>query len=557
MAGATILLHLELPMNSDHLIIVEKPSDFRWSDPDMEVVTAEHFLADGPRIRSRPRKIINLCRSYSYLSVGYYCSLLAEARGDRVTPSVETILDLARRKPQASMLPTLNSLVGPLKEVPRSVRSLTLHVFFGEIEDPQLANLARKSFEMFQCPLLEIEVERAAKSEVWEVAAIQPLKPSDISAEQDGVFTRGLAKFTRRTWNPAPRPRTYRMAVAILHDPKDPLPPSNLKTLSKIVDIGEELDISVELIEKKDFSRLTQFDALFIRETTAVSNHTFQFARKAEMANMPVIDDPTSILRCTNKAYLAELLKGHDVPTPQTFLLSKHSLNTAARLLPYPVVLKVPDGAFSLSVKKAEDATQLVEIAREMLKESDVILAQEFMYTPFDWRIGVLDGKPLFAARYHMCKDHWQIIKHAANGNFQEGRVESVPLSEVPLSILELSSKSANLIGDGLYGIDIKSNREQSFVIEVNDNPNLDIGMEDAHEGDEVYRKILLHLLYRFELRHNISTKNGTGNATQSSRHAESKSVTGVHLSLHGNPDAKNDLKIFEKVDGEKISVSP
>lgn len=162
-------------MNSDHLIIVEKPNDFRWSDPGMEVVTAENFLADGPRIRSRPRKIINLCRSYSYLSVGYYCSLLAEARGDRVTPSVETILDLGRRKQQASMLPMLNSLVGPLKEVPRSVRSLTLHVFFGEIEDPQLANLARKSFEMFQCPLLEIEVERAAKSEVWEVAALQPL----------------------------------------------------------------------------------------------------------------------------------------------------------------------------------------------------------------------------------------------------------------------------------------------------------------------------------------------------------------------------------------------
>jgi hypothetical protein len=179
------------------------------------------------------------------------------------------------------------------------------------------------------------------------------------------------------------------------------------------------------------------------------------------------------------------------------------------------------------------------------------------MYTPFDWRIGVLDGKPLFAARYHMCKDHWQIIKHAANGNFQEGRVESVPLSEVPLSILELASKSANLIGDGLYGIDIKSNEEQSFVIEVNDNPNIDIGMEDAHEGDEVYRKILLHLLYRFELRHNISTKNGTGKLTQSSHHAESKSVISVHSSLHGNPDAKNALKIGKKVDGEKLSVSP
>lgn len=521
-------------MNSDHLIIIEKASDFRWSDPDIEVVTAEHFLADGPRIRSRPRKIINLCRCYSYLSVGYYCSLLAEARGDRVTPSVETILELARRRPQSAMLPMLNSLVSPLKEMPRSVRSLTLHVFFGEIEDPQLATLARKSFEMFQCPLLEIEVERAAKSDVWEVSAIHPLKPTDISPEQDAILVRGLAKFTRRTWNPAPRPRTYRMALAVLHDPKDPLPPSNQKTLAKIVEIGESMDISVELIEKKDLSRLTQFDALFIRETTAVSHHTFQFARKAEMANMPVIDDSSSILRCTNKAFLAELLQGHNVPTPQTFLLSKHSLTSAARLLPYPVVLKVPDGAFSLSVKKAEDAMQLVDIAREMLKESDVILAQEFMYTPFDWRIGVLNGTPLFAARYHMCKDHWQIIKHAENGKFQEGQVEAVALVDVPTSVLELACTSAKLIGDGLYGIDIKANGEKSFVIEINDNPNIDMGMEDAHEGIEVYRKILFYLLRRFEKRHNISMHSGTASPDESHTSHNSNQI-GVKSAMNIN----------------------
>lgn len=492
-------------MNSDHLIIVEKASDFRWSNPEIEIVTAEQYLADGPRIRSRPRKVINLCRSYSYLSVGYYCSLLAEARGDRVTPSVETILEVARRKPQATMLPTLSSLVGPLKDVPRSVRSLTLHVFFGEIEDPQLATLARKSFELFHCPLLEIEIERAGKSHIWEVSAVHPLKPSDVSPEQDDILVRGLARFTRRAWNPAPRPRTYRMALAILHDPKDPLPPSNLKTLARIAEIGESMDISVELIEKKDLSRLTQFDALFIRETTAVSHHTYEFARKAELAGMPVIDDSASILRCANKAYLAELLKGNDIPTPKTFLISKQSLNSMAMLLPYPVVLKVPDGAFSKSVKKANDAAQFHDISREMLKESDVILAQEFMYTAFDWRIGVLDGRPLFAARYHMCKDHWQIIKHAGDGKFQEGRVESVQLTDVPGSILALACTSAKLIGDGLYGIDIKFNNQKPFVIEINDNPNIDVDVEDFHEGADIYRKILAHLLERFEMRHKIS----------------------------------------------------
>lgn len=489
-------------LNSDHLIVVEKAHDFRWSEPDIEVITAEQYLADGARIRRRPRKVINLCRSYSYLSVGYYCSLLAEARGERVTPSVETILDLVRRKPHATLLPALNTLVGPLKEVPRSVRSLTLHVFFGETEDPQLAMLGRKAFELFQCPLLELKVERAGKSDRWEVCAIHPLKPSDVSPEQDAALVRGLAKFTRRAWNPAPRPRTYRMALAILHDPHDPLPPSSLKTLMKIAEIGESMDISVELIEKKDLSRLTQFDALLIRETTGVSHHTFEFARKAELAGMPVVDDPSSILRCTNKAYLAELLKGNGVATPKTFLLSRQSIASIAGLLPYPVVLKVPDGAFSRSVKKAEDASQLLEIARQMLKESDVILAQEFMYTAFDWRIGVLDGKPLFAARYHMCKDHWQIIKHAEDGQFQEGRVESVSLDETPPSVLELACAAAALVGDGLYGIDIKSDADKSFVIEVNDNPNIDLGLEDAHEGEALYQKILLHLLRKFEQKH-------------------------------------------------------
>ena len=162
----------------------------------------------------------------------------------------------------------------------------------------------------------------------------------------------------------------------------------------------------------------------------------------------------------------------------------------------------MPDGSFSRSVKKAEDAAQFLEIAPQMLKESDVILAQEFMYTAFDWRIGVLDGKPLFAARYHMCKDHWQIIQHAENGQFQEGRVESLALDETPKSVLDLACAAAALVGDGLYGIDIKSDGEKSFVIEVNDNPNIDLGMEDAHEGVALYEKILLHLLRKFEQKH-------------------------------------------------------
>ncbi len=70
-------------LSSEHVIVVEKVADFRWSEPDLKVITAEQFVAEQPDDRGRLRKVTNLCRNYGYLSMGYYCSLLAEARGDR------------------------------------------------------------------------------------------------------------------------------------------------------------------------------------------------------------------------------------------------------------------------------------------------------------------------------------------------------------------------------------------------------------------------------------------------------------------------------------------
>ena len=41
---------------------------------------------------------MNLCYDRDYLDIGYYCSLLAEARGHRILPGVRTINDLAERE---------------------------------------------------------------------------------------------------------------------------------------------------------------------------------------------------------------------------------------------------------------------------------------------------------------------------------------------------------------------------------------------------------------------------------------------------------------------------
>jgi glutathione synthase/RimK-type ligase-like ATP-grasp enzyme len=151
------------------------------------------------------------------------------------------------------------------------------------------------------------------------------------------------------------------------------------------------------------------------------------------------------------------------------------------------MVLKVPDSSFSRGVKKVDDAAALAALAREWFEDTDLLLAQAFMPTTFDWRIGVLGGKPIFACQYMMAKKHWQIVKHRPNGKLIEGGHNTVSLAQAPPAIVDVGLRAAQLIGDGLYGVDIKETPDGIFVVEVNDNPNIEHGVEDQAEKDQVW----------------------------------------------------------------------
>lgn len=216
---------------------------------------------------------------------------------------------------------------------------------------------------------------------------------------------------------------------------------------------------------------------------------------------MAVIDDPTSILRCTNKVYLAELLKANKIPTPKTVVLDNRGIEAIEQEIPYPIILKIPDGSFSRGILKVENRQQLAEAAARLLRESDVILAQEYLYTDFDWRIGILRGQPIYACQYFMSRGHWQVVKHGDGGRFTEGGFRTLPIESAPPEIVEAALKAANLIGNGFYGVDLKQTDKGIVVIEVNDNPSINQGEEDAVLKDELYRRIIQEFIRRLEER--------------------------------------------------------
>ena len=487
---------------AEHLLLVEQPGDWKPGFPRLPVVTARDYLSGGELAAKRDLRVINLCRSYRYLSLGYYCSLLAEARGHKVIPTVRTIQEISSREIYDLATEELNALaqrlLGRRKTSALTPTAYELTICFGQCDVKELQPLARLIFETFRCPILKVEFRLHG---TWRIGAIKALPITTVAETAESPWLEALEGYLSKRWR-QPRARlSYRYDLAILHDPAEELPPSDARALARFVKAGKAQGVNVELIQRKDYGRLAEYDALFIRETTRIGHHTFRFAKKADSEGMVVIDDPDSILRCTNKVYLAELLAAHRIPRPKTLVLRKENLMEAEEQIGYPVVLKIPEGSFSRGVYKAEDRTSLTRIATKLFKESDLILAQEFLYTAFDWRIGILGRKPFYACKYLMSRDHWQIVKHESDGRHVEGGFETLPVEEVPRAVIRTALRAADLIGDGLYGVDLKETPAGPVVIEVNDNPSLDSGVEDRVLGDQLYSRFIAEMVERLDRR--------------------------------------------------------
>lgn len=482
---------------SEHLLLVERLSHWKPHFPRFNVVSAAEYLSDPVWQQRRDLRVVNLCRTQRYLGEGYYCTLLAEARGHRVIPTVRTMRDISRRALYSLETEDLDTRVQRIlgrRKTGLETTAFSTTILFGQCQMRDLQSLARELFETFRVPLLRVDFSLKGG---WRIQAIKALGLQELEETQEHDFFAALEAYLTKRWL-APRgkkPALY--DLAILHDPDEKMPPSDAKALQLFVRAAARLGMDAELITRKDYGRLGEYDALFIRETTAIDHHTYQFSRKAAAEDMVVMDDPESILRCTNKIYLAELLKGHRVPTPKTAIIRPGELDALERAIPYPIVLKVPDGSFSLGVFKVEDRGELEHMAKRLFKKSDLLLGQAYTYTPFDWRVGVLNRQALYVCQYFMSGEHWQIYDHGAP--VTEGKWRTFALEDAPPRVIKTALRAANLIGNGFYGVDLKETPKGVVVIEVNDNPSVESEVEDEVLGETLYTRVMEEFLRRLE----------------------------------------------------------
>ena len=222
---------------------------------------------------------------------------------------------------------------------------------------------------------------------------------------------------------------------------------------------AEELGFAVDIIGPDDIDRISEYDALLIRENTHVNDHTYRFARKAQKEGLAVMDAPDAILKCNNKVYLAEVMEAHKVPVPRTMIVHSENRDEVAQRFGFPVVLKLPDSTFSKGVMKAKSPEDLEQKLDEILANSDLAVAQEFMPSDFDWRIGVLDGKPLYACKYFMARGHWQIYNWSSGTKKDEtGDFATMHVHECAKEIIDVAVQAVlAMVGDqGLFGVDVK-----------------------------------------------------------------------------------------------------
>ncbi|UCD64934.1 MAG: RimK family alpha-L-glutamate ligase [Candidatus Zixiibacteriota bacterium] len=272
-----------------------------------------------------------------------------------------------------------------------------------------------------------------------------------------------------------------------------------MEALMRFSQVARRLGHDVDYLFRPDMYKIPNYDAILIRALTDPLNSAYVASRTAEMHAVRVIDDSHSIYVCCDKINMYRHLMKAGVSIPDTCFLDEADLTEARgeellRQLGSPLVLKAPNSSFSMYVDRISSPAELVRVGNRFLRRADRLVAQRYVPSDFDWRVGVLGGETLYVCQYTIPRKQWKILTYSDTGRQIYGPVKSFDIDSVDARLLEVARSAAAAIGDSLYGIDLKQVGHDFVVIEVNDNPTIGAGEEDK-KSPQLYERLVKYLM--------------------------------------------------------------
>ncbi|MCA8912745.1 MAG: RimK-like ATPgrasp N-terminal domain-containing protein, partial [Planctomycetes bacterium] len=244
------------------LIVVNNPAKWPLQIPDVEVVAAKTYLTDPRYSELKGAKVFNLSRYYTYQSMGYYVSLLAEARGHRPMPDVNTIMNLrSLSMPRAESQDVEEETQHALK--PLKGDEFTLSIYFGRNMAARYKRLALMLFNLFPAPFLRAQFVR--ESNWWSLTHIGTIPFSEVPEQHRPFLQQAAAEYLARPSRRPGKRQRMKYDLAVLFNEEEEHAPSNERAIKRFADAAWDLGINTEVIDKSDYGRLAEFDALFIR----------------------------------------------------------------------------------------------------------------------------------------------------------------------------------------------------------------------------------------------------------------------------------------------------
>ena len=216
------------------LIIVENPDNWKFNLEEVEVATPAKYITAEIYQQTKGLKVINLCKSYQYQSLGYYVSLLAEARKHKVLPGISTIQDLRFPSILREDSQDFDDLIQSAFRNEKSDR-VEFDIYFGITQNEALNKLARQLFQYVQAPSLSATFSKKTK---WVLQSIKPLSLGEVPEEDRPLLRNAVEKYLARKRDMKPDKKKYDLAILV--NPEDKNPPSDEKAIQKFIKAGDQ-----------------------------------------------------------------------------------------------------------------------------------------------------------------------------------------------------------------------------------------------------------------------------------------------------------------------------